>query len=484
MVDADPQANLSDTLHDQVGWKEVQKEEFKDKSYMQQLYSNASTEPNAATAEPKYVMQGTTTPYLVSSSIFFDRSLFSHALCCSFTCCIPAVVPCSFLPFLIQSKPTDRTNTRAHMTSMATQPYHIVTIGDSTIDNLIWMDKDPSTNQFPIQDCVVGQLRCENTEVTNLAADGFTSGNVLHGAQPMLSRAAWARSGEPFPSDTTHSGILFPLAELKKVHATKPVTHVVLSVGGNDVRVILQAIHKLPSVVATFQDNYQQICEQIMSTGAKLVLVLQYQVCLTHEHGGYGVYGAMAQIPGPGTGQEKLQMLMETIYAPVIEFAKQNQLVVIDLPRTFDPSNETLYRLQIEPSKAGGALIAQVIHHALNTHDFQGESKLYSQKCGEFRSEENTFELGTWKIVRGESESGGGEGKANNDLLSTAAFQTMSTHVEALPQAVAGLMAMGFDEKKVKKALSLCGNLPQQALELLLEGGGEDLDGDISDIYD
>ena len=366
---------------------------------------------------------------------------------------------------------------------------HLVTMGDSTLDNLIWMDKDPMTQQFPVHDCVIGQLRKQlppHSTVTNLAADGFTSSNVLHGAAPMLSRAAWARSNEPFPSDTDPSGILRPLDELASLHATKPVTHVLLSVGGNDVRVILQAMHKLPQVVATFHENYSKIVQHILSMDENihLIVMLQYQVCLTHEHGGYGVYTAMSNIPGPGTGAEKLQMLMERIYAPVIALAKEHQLMVIDLPRTFDPSNEELYRLQIEPSQEGGGLIANVVGKALARHDFDGGSYLYSMVNGQFRSEANVFhESKPWRIVRsggGEGGSGGGGvgggsggsgAHKDNGMLNDGmnhAFAARAAHVEALPHAVTQLMAMGFKEQDVKKALSENGNLPQQALEVLL----------------
>lgn len=188
-------------------------------------------------------------------------------------------------------------------TETTTTPLHIVTMGDSTIDNLIWMDKSPQTNQFHIADCVIGQLRHQlptNTVVTNLAADGFTSDNVLHGAMPMLSRVAWKRAGEPFPSDAHVDGVLSPLLELEKLCQQKkstttqvtipPVTHVLLSVGGNDVRVILQSMHNLPEVVAIFHSNYNKICERILAIdpNIKLIIMLQYQVCLTHEEGGYG----------------------------------------------------------------------------------------------------------------------------------------------------------------------------------------------------
>jgi lysophospholipase L1-like esterase len=376
--------------------------------------------------------------------------------------------------------------------------YHIVTIGDSTIDNLIWMDKNQLTNQFPIEDCVIGQLRKQlsktNSSVSNLAADGFTSSNVLHGAMPMLSREAWFRAGQPFPSDKRSDGVLSPLDELERLHETKPVTHVVLSVGGNDVRVILSSMHKLPQVVSTFHANYQKICQRILSMGSiKLILMLQYQVCLTHEHGGYGVYAAMETIPGPGTGQEKLQMLMQRIYRPIITMAKEYGLAVIDLPRTFDPADETLYRLQIEPSKEGGILIAKVVSNAICTHNFDGPSYLYSmESSGEtYRKEENVFDQSNkWCIVRCNGNSSKqeensllSEEKCNNEL------KTRGDHVEALPHAVLQLMNMGFEENKVKKALSENGNLPQQALEALLSDGVEvvddndDDDDDISEIY-
>jgi hypothetical protein len=245
---------------------------------------------------------------------------------------------------------------------------HVITMGDSTIDNLIWQDKD-ERGVFKVADSVIGQLRLAlggPHVVTNLAADGFTSGNVVHGAMPMLSAAAWRSAGEPFPgaAGDDRRGDLKPLECLSSMvtmgsaaAAEAPLslapTHVLLSVGGNDVREILQNMHRLPEVVANFHVNFTSICETIVGMGGggggadgaqglNLVLMLQYQVCLTHEHGGYGVYAAMASLPGPGTGQQKLQAVMERIYAPVLELARKFNLAVIDLPRTFDPADSEL----------------------------------------------------------------------------------------------------------------------------------------------
>ena len=354
---------------------------------------------------------------------------------------------------------------------------HVATIGDSTIDNLIWMDKD-ARGLFKVGDSVVGRLRAAlggggaaAGVVTNFAADGFTSSNVLHGALPMLSSAAWRKVGEPFPCAVGEA--LLPLQALADLHRnTKPVTHVLLSVGGNDVREILQNMHALPQVVARFHENYARICERVLALdGVKLVLMLQYQVCLSHEHGGYGVYSAMESLPGPGTGAEKLQAVMERIYGPVIKLAQTHRLAVIDLPRTFDPADAELYRQQIEPSAKGSGLIAAVVAHALATHDFAGESVLYSRANGAFRAEANRFDGPTnpWRIMRSLSGAAGGGGAALAPPAQMAAqLDAAASHAAALPHAVAGLTEMGFPEDKVRAALARCGNLPQQALELLL----------------
>ena len=71
-------------------------------------------------------------------------------------------------------------------------------------------------------------------------ADGFTSDNVLRGAPPILSQRQWQEAGEPFPLEQD-TGVFKPLDSLERLHAEQAVTHVVLSVGGNDVREILSA---------------------------------------------------------------------------------------------------------------------------------------------------------------------------------------------------------------------------------------------------
>ena len=166
----------------------------------------------------------------------------------------------------------------------------------------------------------------------------------------MLSRAAWESVGRPFPSTGDFCEHLRPLELTEQLHLTDPVTHVVVSVGGNDVREILMSMHRLSEIVKTFHENYRGICDRLraiggegggggkdegkdagkdkgeeggVSPGPKIILMLQYQPCLTHDASGYGVYSAMEMLPGPGTGQQKLHAVMQRIYAPVLAMAKE-----------------------------------------------------------------------------------------------------------------------------------------------------------------
>ena len=53
------------------------------------------------------------------------------------------------------------------------------------------------------------------------------------------------------------------------------------------------------------------------------------------------------------------------------------KVVIIDLSRTFDIYNDSLYECQIEPSYEGGKLISELIEHVIKNHDFEGESYIY-----------------------------------------------------------------------------------------------------------
>jgi hypothetical protein len=238
----------------------------------------------------------------------------------------------------------------------------VVLLGDSTLDNVVWVYGKSS---------VADHLRVLCSPVINLAADGFTTTDVLHGGRTVISAAARAQSGDPFPELT--GGIFKPLEHLRGIspHA------VVLSVGGNDVREILQEMHLLPERLRRFHENYPRIVEASLETTPRMVLVFQYRPALD-KPGDYGVYRAINSTPGPaGNVFTKMHALMENIYGPVLELARKHKIPIVDLPRTFDPSKPHLYECQIEPSEAGGGIIAELIDYVLKYHNFAGTSSLY-----------------------------------------------------------------------------------------------------------
>merc|ERR1712000_542132 len=101
----------------------------------------------------------------------------------------------------------------------------IALIGDSTLDNVLWVENDASISEqlaYTIPECAVA----------NLAADGYTSGDTLHGSERVISVGMRRRLGDPVPFD--EDGVFRPLARLATLDP--PPTHVVLSCGGNDVR--------------------------------------------------------------------------------------------------------------------------------------------------------------------------------------------------------------------------------------------------------
>jgi hypothetical protein len=97
--------------------------------------------------------------------------------------------------------------------------------------------------------CVVDRLRATfgADRVHNLAADGFKSIDVLEGAKPCISFHGRKEHGDPFPGMGENLSVFKPLEVLKTL--SPPPTHVILSVGGNDIREILGNIGKLPEVI-------------------------------------------------------------------------------------------------------------------------------------------------------------------------------------------------------------------------------------------
>merc|ERR1712032_196763 len=129
------------------------------------------------------------------------------------------------------------------------------------------------------------------------------------------------QEGDPVAFDS--DGLFRPLDRLAALDP--PPSHIVMSVGGNDVREILGNISQLPKAMESFGQNYPTILQRCLAVTPNVVLMLQYRPSFHMDGGGYGVYQAMANLPGPPefTAVGKLNQLLETAYGPVLALAAQ-----------------------------------------------------------------------------------------------------------------------------------------------------------------
>jgi len=254
----------------------------------------------------------------------------------------------------------------------ATATTRIALVGDSTLDNVVWVGNDP---------CIAEQLAAlvPESAVANLAADGYTTSDALHGSERVISVGMRGRAGSRGGCDPLQyeaDGKFCPLIRLAGLKP--PPTHIILSVGGNDVREILREMTKLPEVIRAFTPKYIEIVDVCTTASPNVVLMFQYRPSFNMDRGGYGVYQAIGGTPGPGDAVQKMNTLMQTIYTPILEVAKERKLPVIDLPRTFNIWCDELYSHQIEPSAKGGEIISAIVEHVVKNDSPDKQSTLYS----------------------------------------------------------------------------------------------------------
>ncbi len=233
----------------------------------------------------------------------------------------------------------------------------VALIGDSTFDNEFWV----GTNH---KQSVPGQLEALGYNVTNLAIDGFTTDRVLNGGPGCAHRADNANN--PYAQKS-------PLSDLKG----KKFTHVVLSVGGNDIREKLHSPNEFAKIGVKIQRNYLEILDQIkrIDQNIRPIIMLQYCLDITNDH--YGVYKAMQQLNPHAKPDLVLHDFMKEVYKPILLEAQKRKIPVIDMANTFNYRDTSLYISQIEPSKKGGNVIVRMIDHVILRHNFNGDSMCY-----------------------------------------------------------------------------------------------------------
>jgi len=233
----------------------------------------------------------------------------------------------------------------------------------------VWVDSQEETVKAAIQ------RRLPGARVTNFAADGFTSSDLLKGQIPSISGRSREQAKDPFPEGWNSKGFR-PLEHLATL---KDVTHIVLSIGGNDIREILGNMKRLPTSMERLIKNYQAILAACLQICPNVIVQMQYRPAL-HMDTHYHVYGSMARIPGPGSPVDKINELMQTVYKPILPLAAESKLAILDMPSSFPLEDSSFYKLQIEPSAKGGELIATLICHAVQYHDWAQGAVIYSKQ--------------------------------------------------------------------------------------------------------
>ena len=127
-------------------------------------------------------------------------------------------------------------------------PPHVALLGDSTLDNVVWVSDPAASVKCCLQRYLISEIHA-SSKVSNFAADGFTTRDVLNGGPATISYRARAIAGDPFPDSITSDYTFCPLVALHTISKEdSPPTTIVLSVGGNDIRQVLNELNALPHV--------------------------------------------------------------------------------------------------------------------------------------------------------------------------------------------------------------------------------------------
>jgi len=283
-----------------------------------------------------------------------------------------------------------------------TPRHHITLIGDSTIDNKIWVSpgivgniirsklhikRDNSADRIKKSDRLF--FRPELSVVENLTKilqpqgyhiydqtnDGFTTADVLHGAD---RNKVFDVGIDMFPA-TKFS----PLQDESSVESIKKSDTIVLSIGGNNFREFIQRIMRMspekraegvvafyPSVVEKVKDEYLLIIKRIreLNPAARLVLMTQYYPSASQNY--YNIYEAMHEIGkalklNSTEPMDVIHHLVQDIYGTAISNLKDDNTVIADITSALNPFDKVNHVSQIEPSGVGGEKIAKLLSEVI-----------------------------------------------------------------------------------------------------------------------
>lgn len=255
----------------------------------------------------------------------------------------------------------------------------VTLIGDSTLDNTVWTYGHPTVIQH-----LENMLHADKTTdytVHDYANDGFTTKDVLHGAM----------KDKVFPNNNRprYKHIHFaPLVEGKE--AIQQSSHVVISVGGNNIREFLpQLVHgtnikeRMPALIKQLQDEYLQIVKQVRALNPKATIILMTQYYPSTIQRDYVIYELMQNLYehthraySSDAPYLMIQKLMNNVYRNIFKSLQHDQnIIVADATGTLNPHIIDNFVKQIEPSNKGGLILAELLAHVItNSSELVGKA--------------------------------------------------------------------------------------------------------------
>lgn len=282
--------------------------------------------------------------------------------------------------------------------------------------------------------------------VVSHAYDGFTTSSVLNGDSiGRVFSSAGDKFQTYIQSKAAYKGArqVYPLAQLSEsIKANPTAKHfVVISVGGNDFRESLLNPIQLLNIFPQVQKRYLEIVTKVKSLKGDIQPILMFQYRTSAEDRPYHIYtilGALGRIAvlanivcaallgyfgwrlalsrinplrgiaacamaaivltlsartiplkatvgilkGQHPGIIVIGALMEKLYRPILEYAKNEKLPILDLPNIFNPFQKDLYLSEIEPSEQGGNHIANRLATIIQIHAKSSPSTIYGSGSG------------------------------------------------------------------------------------------------------
>jgi len=279
----------------------------------------------------------------------------------------------------------------------------ITIIGDSTIDNKLWVSpgiyfnflfdklgikRDDSATRIQKSHThfrkpelsVVENLidMMPNYHISDYTNDGFTTADCLHGdfKDKVFGNGTFVQ----FPHD-----FFQPLKE--GADAIKASQHIILSVGGNDFREFLMSAHRIdeksrsefvkqafPQVLTDLKTQYIQIVFRIrqLNPNAKIILMTQYYPSVSQNN--YKIYPFMMEIgralnvgENPNNSMDVIHSLIQSTYRDALAEINDSNVVVADITSSLDPFDSNNHVSQIEPSGEGGRKIALMLKYIITS---------------------------------------------------------------------------------------------------------------------